>query len=288
MMTDSDIADEAGRLVFMAKRLAKYVSCEKKLSFLEHPIAKFTYFKSKCGLSNGLAIAHKKYISGFLTELDLEEGVELCAAVERTIDVNAALFATGESRLFHYKLHELCFACGVFGTELREKLCEKRMGTKVKGFSVGILTQPRYSVVDWDALYAHIKATDSCGLSNPSQETAKPAEPTQQSEPTTDGCGFFASTYCSSAEPTQQPEPTKPAEPTQQPESIRVGRTEPTQPPEPPMVTVFVDQRSRLLEEEWAAAKAARQHALVASTAASIKDATNDLLIAIAQLGRAK
>lgn len=263
MMTDSDIADEAGRLVFMAKRLAKYVSCEKKLSFLEHPIAKFTYFKSKCGLSNGLAIAHKKYISGFLTELDLEEGVELCAAVERTIDVNAALFATGESRLFHYKLHELCFACGVFGTELHEKLCEKRTGTKVKGFS-------------------------SCGLSNPSQETAKPAEPTQQSEPTTDGCGFFASTYCSSAEPTQQPEPTKPAEPTQQPESIRVGRTEPTQPPEPPMVIVFVDQRSRLLEEEWAAAKAARQHALVASTAASIKDATNDLLIAIAQLGRAK
>ena len=46
------------------------------------------------------------------------------------------------------------------------------MGTKVKGFSVGILTQPRYSVVDWDALYAHIKATDSFELLNKALKNA--------------------------------------------------------------------------------------------------------------------
>lgn len=46
------------------------------------------------------------------------------------------------------------------------------MGTKVKGFSVGILTQPRYSVVDWDVLYAHIKATDSFELLNKALKNA--------------------------------------------------------------------------------------------------------------------
>lgn len=46
------------------------------------------------------------------------------------------------------------------------------MGTKVKGFSVGILTQPRYSVVDWDALYAHIKSTDSFELLNKALKNA--------------------------------------------------------------------------------------------------------------------
>lgn len=46
------------------------------------------------------------------------------------------------------------------------------MGTKVKGFSVGILTQPRYSVVDWDALYAHIKSTNSFELLNKALKNA--------------------------------------------------------------------------------------------------------------------
>ena len=237
MMTDSDIADEAGRLVFMAKRLAKHVSCEKKLSFLEPMIAKFTYFNS-----------------GFLTELDLEGGIKGCADVEQIIDKTASF--VGESRLFHYKLHELRFAYGAFRIELHEKLYEKR--------PCSLLSRR--------------------GLFHLLQEPAKPAEPTQQSEPTTDGCGFFASTYCSSAEPTQQPEPTKSAEPTQQPEPTKPAK--PTLQPEPTMVIVFVDQRSRLLEEEWAAAKAARQQALVDSATVAVKDATNSLLSAIAQMGR--
>lgn len=46
------------------------------------------------------------------------------------------------------------------------------VGTKVKGFSVGILTQPRYSVTDWDALYTHIKATDSFELLNKALKNA--------------------------------------------------------------------------------------------------------------------
>lgn len=217
-MTDSDIADEAGRLVFMAKRLAKHVSYKENLSFLEPVISKFTYFTSKCGLSNGLAIAHKKYISGFLTELDLKEGIKVCAAVEKTID-SPALFSN-KNPLFRFKLHEFAFACAAFRMELTE-LLEK-------------------------------------GL------TAAKVKPPQQPEPIRG----------EQNEPPQYPDSTKPAEPTQQ--------------PEPTTVIVFVDQSSRLFEEEWVAAKAARQHALVASTAASIKDATNDLLIAIAQLGRAK
>lgn len=233
MMTDSDIVNEASRLVSMAKHLAKHVSCEKKLSFLEPVISKFTYFTSKCGLSSsnfGHAVAKSQYKIGHnssLTEIELGEGIKVCAAVETTIDLPASF--AGETPLFHFKLHEFAFACAAFRLELTGLLEEERVAAKVK----------------------------------PEPIRAGRIEPTQPPErPTMDGSGFFSPTFCSSAEPTQQPEPT--------------------------MVIVFVDQSSRLLEEEWAAAEAARQHALVASTAASIKDATNDLLIAIAQLGRAK
>ena len=221
MMTDSDIANEASRLVSMAKRLAKHVSCEKKLSFLEPVISKFTYFTSKCGLSSKFdrvqAHVQIEYKSS-LTERDLEDGIKVCAVVETTID-NPISF-TGETPLFHFKLHELSFACAAFRMELTELLEKGLAAAKVK--------------------------------------------PPQQPEPIRGERN----------EPPQYPASTKPAEPTQQ--------------QEPNTVIVFVDQSSRLFEEEWVAAKAARQHALVASTAASIKDATNDLLIAIAQLGRAK
>ena len=234
MITDSDIANEAGRMLSMAKRLAKHVSCEEKLSFLWPVIGKCTYLKSKCGLSSnfGRAVAKAHYVIGHissLTELDLEDGIKVFTSVEKTIDDPISF--TGETPLFHCRLHELSFACAAFRMELSELLEEERAAAKVK--------------------------------------------PTQQPEPATSKSGFVAPTFCHSSEPTQPPEPTQqPAEPTQQ--------------PEPTTVVVFVDQSSRLFEEEWVAAKAARQHALVASTAASIKDATNDLLIAIAQLGRAK
>ena len=220
-MTDSDIVNEASRLVSMAKRLAKHVSCEKKLSFLEPVISKFTYFTSKCGLSSkferGLELLQIGYKCS-LTERDLEDGIKVCAVVERTID-NPISF-TGEPPVFHFKLHELSFACAAFRMELTELLEKGLAAAKVK--------------------------------------------PPPQPEPIRGGRN----------EPPQYPDSTKPAEPTQQ--------------QEPTTVIVFVDQSSRLFEEEWVAAKTARQHALVASTAASIKDATNDLLIAIAQLGRAK
>lgn len=221
MMTDSDIANEASRLVSMAKHLAKHVSCEKKLSFLEPVISKFTYFTSKCGLSSKFdrvqAHVQIEYKSS-LTERDLEEGMKVCAVVERTIDDPISF--TGEPPVFHFKLHELSFACAAFRMELTELLEKGLAAEKVK--------------------------------------------PPPQPEPIRGERN----------EPPQYPDSTKPAEPTQQ--------------QEPTTVIVFVDQSSRLFEEEWVAAKAARQHALVASTAASIKDATNDLLIAIAQLGRVK
>ncbi len=224
MITDSDIANEACRMLSMAKRLAKHVSCEEKLSFLWPVIGKFTYLKSKCGLSSnfGRAVAKAHYVIGHissLTELDLEDAIKVCAVVERTVD-NPISF-TGEAPVFHFKLHELSFACAAFRMELTDLLEEEaRAAEKVK--------------------------------------------PPPQPEPIRGERN----------EPPQYPDSTKPAEPTQQ--------------QEPTTVIVFVDQSSRLFEEEWVAAKAARQHALVASTAASIKDATNDLLIAIAQLGRAK
>lgn len=221
MMTDSDIANEASRLVSMAKHLAKHVSCEKKLSFLEPVISKFTYFTSKCGLSSKFdrvqAHVQIEYKSS-LTERDLEEGMKVCAVVERTIDLPASF--AGETPLFHFKLHEFAFACAAFRMELTELLEKGLAAEKVK--------------------------------------------PPPQPEPIRGERN----------EPPQYPDSTKPAEPTQQ--------------QEPTTVIVFVDQSSRLFEEEWVAAKAARQHALVASMAASIKDATNDLLIAIAQLGRVK
>ena len=224
MITDSDIANEACRMLSMAKRLAKHVSCEEKLSFLWPVIGKCTYLKSKCGLSSnfGRAVAKAHYVIGHissLTELDLEDAIKVCASVETTID-NPISF-TGETPLFNFKLHELAFACAAFRMELTDLLEEEaRAVAKVK--------------------------------------------PPQQPEPIRGERN----------EPPQYPDSTKSAEPTQQ--------------PEPTTVLVFVDQRSLLLEEEWAAAKAARQQALVDSMAASIKDATNDLLIAIAQLGRAK
>ena len=224
MITDSDIANEACRMLSMAKRLAKHVSCEEKLSFLWPVIGKCTYLKLKCGLSSnfGRAVAKAHYVIGHissLTELDLEDAIKVCASVETTID-NPISF-TGETPLFNFKLHELAFACAAFRMELTDLLEEEaRAVAKVK--------------------------------------------PPPQPEPIRGGRN----------EPPQYPDSTKPAEPTQQ--------------PEPTTVIVFVDQSSRLFEEEWVAAKAARQHALVASTAASIKDATNDLLIAIAQLGRDK
>lgn len=227
MMTDSDIANEASRLVSMAKRLTKHISCEKKLSFLEPVISKFTYFTSKCGLSSkferGLELLQVGHNCS-LTERDLEDGIKVCAVVERTID-NPISF-TGEPPVFHFKLHELSFACAAFRMELTELLEKGLAAAKVK-------PPPQ-----------------------PEPIRGGRNEPTPQS----------VQTKC--------PDSTKPAEPTQQ--------------PEPTTVIVFVDQRARLFEEEWVAAKAARQHALVASMAASIKDATNDLLIAIAQLGRAK
>ena len=225
MITDSDIANEACRMLSMAKRLAKHVSCEEKLSFLWPVIGKCTYLKLKCGLSSnfGRAVAKAHYAIGHissLTELDLEDAIKVCQDVEKTIDVASVSFA-GETPLFHFKLHELVFACAAFRMELTEVLEEEaRAVAKVK--------------------------------------------PPPQPEPIRGERN----------EPPQYPDSTKPAEPTQQ--------------PEPTTVLVFVDQRSLLLEEEWAAAKAARQQALVDSMAASIKDATNDLLIAIAQLGRAK
>lgn len=227
MITDSDIANEACRMLSMAKRLAKHVSCEEKLSFLWPVIGKCTYLKSKCGLSSnfGRAVAKAHYEIGHissLTELDLEDGIKVFTSVEKTID-NLSSFA-GETPVFHFRLHELVFACAAFRMELSELLEEERAAAKVK--------------------------------------------PTQQPEPATSKSGFVAPTFCHSSEPTQPPEP--------------------TQQPEPTTVVVFVDQSSRLFEEEWVAAKAARQQALVDSMAASIKDATNDLLIAIAQLGRAK
>ena len=221
MMTDSDIANEASRLVSMAKRLAKHVSYKENLSFLEPVIGKFTYFTSKCGLSSNFGLAHVHGQIGYkcsLTEHDLKEGIKVCAAVEKTID-SPALFSN-KNPLFRFKLHEFAFACAAFRMELTELLEKGLAAAKVK--------------------------------------------PPQQPEPIRG----------EQNEPPQYPDSTKPAEPTQQ--------------PEPTTVIVFVDQSSRLFEEEWVAAKAARQHALVASTAASIKDATNDLLIAIAQLGRAK
>lgn len=219
MMTDSDIANEASRLVSMAKRLAKHVSYKENLSFLEPVISKFTYFTSKCGLSSNFGLAHVHGQIGYkcsLTEHDLKEGIKVCAAVENTID-SPALFSN-KNPLFRFKLHEFAFACAAFRMELTELLEKGLAAAKVK--------------------------------------------PPQQPEPIRG----------EQNEPPQYPDSTKPAEPTQQ--------------PEPTTVIVFVDQSSRLFEEEWVAAKAARQHALVASTAASIKDATNDLLIAIAQLGR--
>ena len=222
MITDSDIANEACRMLSMAKRLAKHVSYKENLSFLEPVISKFTYFTSKCGLSSNFGLAHVHGQIGYkcsLTEHDLKEGIKVCAAVEKTID-SPALFSN-KNPLFRFKLHEFAFACAAFRMELTEVLEEEaRAVAKVK--------------------------------------------PPQQPEPIRG----------EQNEPPQYPDSTKPAEPTQQ--------------PEPTKVIVFVDQSSRLFEEEWVAAKAARQHALVASTAASIKDATNDLLIAIAQLGRAK
>ena len=213
MMTDSDIANEASRLVSMAKRLAKHVSYKENLSFLEPVISKFTYFTSKSAVVPS-KIGHNCY----LTERDLVDGIKVCAAVEKTIDL-PALFSN-KTPLFRFKLHEFAFACAAFRMELTELLEKGLAAAKVK--------------------------------------------PPPQPEPIRGGRN----------EPPEYPDSTKPAEPTQQ--------------PEPTTVIVFVDQSSRLFEEEWVAAKAARQHALVASTAASIKDATNDLLIAIAQLGRAK
>lgn len=227
MMTDSDIANEASRLVSMAKRLTKHISCEKKLSFLEPVISKFTYFTSKCGLSykfeRGLELLQVGHNCS-LTERDLQDGIKVCAVVERTID-NPISF-TGEPPVFHFKLHELSFACAAFRMELTELLEKGLAAAKVK--------------------------------------------PPPQPEPIRGGRN----------EPTPQPVQTK------YPDSTKPA--EPTQQPEPTTVIVFVDQRACLFEEEWVAAKAARQHALVASTASSIKDATNDLLIAIAKLGRAK
>lgn len=224
MITDSDIANEACRMLSMAKRLAKHVSCEEKLSFLWPVIGKCTYLKSKCGLSSnfGRAVAKAHYVIGHsssLTELDLEDAIKVCTSVETTID-NPISF-TGETPLFNFKLHELAFACAAFRMELTEVLEEEaRAVAKVK--------------------------------------------PPPQPEPIR---GWRN-------EPPEYPDSTKPAEPTQQ--------------QEPTTVLVFVDQSSRLFEEEWVAAKAARQQALVDSMAASIKDVTNDLLIAIAQLGGAK
>lgn len=231
MITDSDIANEACRMLSMAKRLAKHVSCEEKLSFLWPVIGKFTYLKSKCGLSSnfGRAVAKAHYVIGHissLTELDLEDAIKVCAGVERTIDLPASF--AGETPLFHFKLHELAFACAAFRLELTDLLEEE----------------------------ARAVATTTAA--------AEKVKPPPQPEPIRGERN----------EPPQYPDSTKPAEPTQQ--------------QEPTTVIVFVDQSSRLFEEEWVAAKAARQHALVASTAASIKDATNDLLIAIAQLGRVK
>ena len=219
MMTDSDIANEASRLVSMAKRLAKHVSYKENLSFLEPVISKFTYFTSKSAVVPS-EIGHNRY----LTERDLVDGIKVCAAVEKTIDL-PALFSN-KNPLFRFKLHEFAFACAAFRMELTELL--------EKGLAAAKVKQPP-------------RMGSGCGGLN--EPTPQPVQ-------------------------TKYPDSTKPAEPTQQ--------------PEPTTVIVFVDQSSRLFEEEWAAAKAARQHALVASMAASIKDATNDLLIAIAQLGRAK
>ena len=50
------------------------------------------------------------------------------------------------------------------------------LGTKVPGFSVGVLQQPRYSVLNWDALYAHIKATESFELLNRALKNASVKE----------------------------------------------------------------------------------------------------------------
>ena len=231
MMTDSDVANEASRLVSMVKRLSKHVSCEKKLSFLEPVISKFTYFTSKCGLSSNFERVQPHGQIGqnsSLTKRDLEEGMKVCASVEKTIDLPASF--AGETPLFHFKLHEFAFACAAFRLELTGLLEEERVAAKVK----------------------------------PEPIRAGRIEPTQPPErPTMDGSGFFAPTFCSSAEPTQQPEPT--------------------------MVIVFVDQRSRLLEEEWVAAKAARQQAAIDKVKSLCeKHQCEALLSAIAQLGRAK
>ena len=223
MITDSDIANEACRMLSMAKRLAKHVSCEEELSFLWPVIGKCTYLKLKCGLSSnfGRAVAKAHYAIGHissLTELDLEDAIKVCQDVEKTIDVASVSFA-GETPLFHFKLHELVFACAAFRMELTELLEEEaRAVAKVK--------------------------------------------PPQQPEPIRGGRN----------EPPQYPDSTKPAEPTQQ--------------PEPTTVIVFVDQRSLLLEEEWLAAKAARQQALVNNATDAINAATGSLLSAIAQMGR--
>ena len=210
MMTDSDIANEASRLVSMAKRLAKHVSYKENLSFLEPVISKFTYFTSKSAV-----VPSKIGDNSSLTERDLEEGIKVCAAVEKTIDL-PALFSN-KNPLFRFKLHEFAFACAAFRMELTELLEKKRVVAKVK--------------------------------------------PTQQPErPTTGKNGFDAPTFACAAETTPQPEPTT--------------------------VIVFVDQRSLLLEEEWLAAKAARQQALVNNATDAINAATDSLLSAIAQMGR--
>ena len=53
------------------------------------------------------------------------------------------------------------------------------LGTKVPGFSVGVLQQPRYSVLNWDTLYAHIKETDSFELLNRALKNASVKEMVQ-------------------------------------------------------------------------------------------------------------
>ena len=55
---------------------------------------------------------------------------------------------------------------------MQSLFAQNLMGTKVQGYSVGILSQPRYSVLNWDVLYTHIKATGSFELLNKTLKNA--------------------------------------------------------------------------------------------------------------------
>lgn len=93
------------------------------------------------------------------------------------VDYPATIAKINELKAQRRKLDSQASALKAQQNELEEAVMSSLfaqgiVGTKVQGFSVGINSQPKYSVLDWDALYAHIKENSAFELLNKALKNA--------------------------------------------------------------------------------------------------------------------